>query len=231
MENLEKALELRKAKYTKRTGSPGHYRYTYYRKKGSKREIDKKVSLRTGARDIQTLDASISYKNSEVYSPHQKTILTEYKDLSYLDTNDFLREHISKEEITGSEYDVLNTIKTMDSAFKSSRVLGADVELIRGGDFETSFSVGDKLHDGGYLSTATEIEAAANFASNATDPTMFRIVVPKGTPYIVMGSEHEILLPRGNKLRITKVTRESFKGSGGEIFKAQTVYAILEEGK
>ena len=46
MENLEKALELRKAKYLKRTGSPGNYKYVYRkkterRKKGIEREIKK----------------------------------------------------------------------------------------------------------------------------------------------------------------------------------------------
>lgn len=37
MEKLEKALELRKAKYLKRTGSPGNYKYVYREEKGEKK--------------------------------------------------------------------------------------------------------------------------------------------------------------------------------------------------
>ena len=36
MEKLEKALELRKAKYLKRTGSPGNYKYIYKEGAGTK---------------------------------------------------------------------------------------------------------------------------------------------------------------------------------------------------
>jgi len=46
MANLEKALELRKAKYLKRTGSPGHYKYVY--KVGGKMKITGKGTKRAG---------------------------------------------------------------------------------------------------------------------------------------------------------------------------------------
>lgn len=40
MERLKKALKLRKAKYTKRTGSPGNYKYQYGPQKGKDRYSD-----------------------------------------------------------------------------------------------------------------------------------------------------------------------------------------------
>ncbi len=43
MEKLEKALELRKAKYLKRTGSPGNYKYIYREKTGRRRGIEKEI--------------------------------------------------------------------------------------------------------------------------------------------------------------------------------------------
>lgn len=43
MEKLEKALELRKAKYLKRTGSSGHYKYVYREKVERKKGIEKQV--------------------------------------------------------------------------------------------------------------------------------------------------------------------------------------------
>ena len=66
MEKLQKALELRKAKYTKRTGSPGHYKYEYGEKKGKKKgpDIPDVVGAVTGLsrEQRQTMDKKFGNK-------------------------------------------------------------------------------------------------------------------------------------------------------------------------
>ncbi len=49
VDNLSEAVEMRKANYTKRTGSPGNYKYFYGKKIGKKtsKKVSKKINIAT----------------------------------------------------------------------------------------------------------------------------------------------------------------------------------------
>lgn len=213
MENLEKVLELRKAKYLKRTGSPGHYKYIYRESK-----------LKKIAKVKPEKKAKVIYSENSNFTNHQKRVLSEYKEDSYLDTNDYLRGLISGSEIRESDYDVLDTIRTMDSVFSKAPRFSGRVEVYRGMEGLHGLKVGSRIVDEGYLSVSTNQELAANFAGTS-EPVLLKIQA-KG-PYVDMGTEDELILPRGQRLGVNKIVHETIKSSVGKQ-EMVVVYAALQ---
>ncbi len=214
MEKLEKVLELRKAKYLRRTGYPGHYKYIY-----------KESKLREVAKIKPESKAGIIYSENNNFTGHQKKVLSEYKDTSYLDTNGYLRGLISRSEIRGSDYDVPDTIRTMDAVFSKAPSLPGRVEVYRGMNGLHGLKVGSRIIDEGYLSVSTDQKLAANFAGEGSDAVLLKIQA-KG-PYIDMGTEGEFILPRGQRLGVSKIVRETIESSLGKE-EMIVVYAALQ---
>jgi len=82
MEKLEKALKLRKAKYIKRTGSPGSYKYVYREPAGRKKEVKADIperlkdaydNLGEGAGGQGTVDRAIAAG----YKPDAEKLISE----------------------------------------------------------------------------------------------------------------------------------------------------------
>jgi len=211
---LQKAFELRKAKYLKRTGYPGHYKYIYKEPK-SGRVARMKPEAKVG----------VAHSENKGLTGHQKEVLSEYKNTSYLDTNGYLRGSISESEIRQSEYDVPDTIRTMDAAFSKAPKFSGRTEVYRGMDELYGLEVGSRIVDKGYLSVSTSQELAANFAQGSSTPVLIKIQA-KG-PYVDMETEGELILPREQRLRVTKISREMVKSSVGE-HEMTVVYAALQ---
>jgi len=219
MINLEKALELRKGKpmsaETKRKISE-----TMKRKRMGRTDDDTKRRVKMGV--------GVVYNKNKDFNQYQKKVLSEYQEEAYLDVNDYLRGEISEQEIRGSDYDVTGIIRTIDSTFnKAPRFPSGRVEVYRGIEGLHGLKVGSRIVEKGFLSVSTSQELAANFAGTS-DPVLLRIQA-KG-PYINMGTEKELILPRGLRLGVTKVSHETIKSSTGKI-EATVVYAALQTAR
>lgn len=89
----------------------------------------------------------------------------------------------------------------MDRAFtqKTDRA----IVVYRGIPGKQQYADGEKVTDKGFVSTSLYPAGGAGFAENGT---LYRIKVPKGTPYVVppatYGGEWELIFPRGGTLSI-----------------------------
>lgn len=123
-----------------------------------------------------------------------------------------------------SESELKRRQALIDGALAKGR-LGRDLIVYRGVEDVTEVygwsakdMVGKTIHDKGFVSTSLNIGVARDeFAQNPTDAVTFRIKVPKGSRGGYLGSlasqsasaEREFLMPRGQRYRVTKVTKTS----------------------
>jgi hypothetical protein len=103
-------------------------------------------------------------------------------------------------------------IKDIDQAFAEVPPLKSAIIVQRGNKSNRFKGVkaGDEFQDLGYVSTSVSTREASAF--KGTSGTLFKITVPKGTKALPIAAvtgeafEKEIILPRGSKFKITKVT-------------------------
>ena len=131
------------------------------------------------------------------------------------------------------EQDTLECIQDIDSMYNDIPPLSEDTTLYRGIKIRQDSSyaskiknlkVGDILSEDAYLSTSSDIKTAGEFSRGGYQ---FKIKVPKGSKVIDVDkyrgtnafdaqagqirNEHEFLLQRGSKLKITKISSENGK--------------------
>jgi SPP1 gp7 family putative phage head morphogenesis protein len=153
--------------------------------------------------------------------------LEDYVDAGYERINDFLRgKPIDEKEVPMTERDV----KNMDSVFqKMSAELSREDFVFRGMSLEerkgkmgdswvAKLKVGDVLEDKGFVSTSQERTTAETFAKNGTfTSVIFRITLPKGTRAMAGNTnEEEIILQRGSKMKVVKVTQIDVPSESGD---------------
>jgi len=107
----------------------------------------------------------------------------------------------------------------LDSVFAKAPALDQDVVVYRSvyGEMFANVKVGDELTDNGYISTTVQRRIAEDWATNGT---VFKIRVPKGTKAVYPNSllanpnarEQEVLLRR-HRFRVTKIA--AGRGRGG----------------
>lgn len=122
-------------------------------------------------------------------------------------------------------------VKEMDGSFKHT--LPKDTVIYRGVDQKTfgSLKAGSEISDKAYLSGSSVAAKATYFGgADMNDPIggVLRIEVPKGHPAIVGNAdEHEVILPRNTKLKITGVVRHTTADGkrGVNVITAQVVPA------
>jgi hypothetical protein len=117
-------------------------------------------------------------------------------------------------DLRAGKTDVMH-VSNLDAAIGSSS-LSADTPLHRGVQFKTAkeqqkfmaqLEPGAVVSDAGYMSTTLDESTASQFAGFGTRPAVtFNINAPAGTNFLYLGDrEHELLLPRGTKLRVLGV--------------------------
>ncbi len=164
--------------------------------------------------------------------------LRAYTGSAYADLNSRLRRG---DPLTATQ---AKYVKGLDEAAKKSRVAPSDVLVHRGvrGDYVMGLvrklRVGDRFEDAGYSSTSVLASVADNFAGSygSEDIALFRITIKKGTAVIGLGtrssvpSEAEILLPRGNRPRVTRIEKiEENAGYNSATKRTRyVIHAVLE---
>jgi hypothetical protein len=155
-------------------------------------------------------------------NPDEQRALRMYQDMTHGSINHYLREGTAHQPYT--EAQLQGMIKDLDRALARGR-LGRDVTVYRGvysarvvyGTTPEGL-VGRTIHDKGFHSTSLSRKIAQeDFAGRHPEAVTFRIQVPKGSKGGYLGSlgsrdmvhEREFLLPRGQKYRVTKVTKTS----------------------
>ena len=109
------------------------------------------------------------------------------------------------------------TVAALDKAIQRGTV-PEDVVVYRGINSSTlanKFSVGDEFQDHGFVSTSLDKKIGEKFGKEA----VLEITVPKDAKALAFDSiykgghmdEHELLLPRGSKFRVTDVSRRKGK--------------------
>ncbi len=164
-----------------------------------------------------------NFEAEEELTAHQKASLLWYAAHGGRQLNDKLR--------AGDLTEFAHDIEQIDSAIANERTVN-DMVVWRGlGANATeadNLPIGAVITDHGYASTSAHPNVGAKFASWAeensdpamnSEPILMRVSVPAGTTALNMhpgraslDNEHEVLLPRGAKMRITgKAHREKFR--------------------
>ena len=132
MEKLQKALgeRLEKAKYTKRTGSPGNYKYEYGEKKGrGKKKVDWKAAEKTadkmqkekGKKKVdwkaaeKTADKMQKEKGKKKVGDEKKTIKETRKEKSDANQHDMTRQYREKLRDVNKTLNRIKSNMTIDS--------------------------------------------------------------------------------------------------------------------
>ena len=150
-------------------------------------------------------DMPINFGGSKA-TPVERESLRDYAGEAYTDINDGLRGGPMKAMDPATRAKV----KVLDGVIKKNQ-LPETAQVYRGLSAQlTKVKVGDTFTDKGFMSTSMDPAIASGFA----DGVVFRIKVPKGTNAALIGnktpvagggagSEEEILLGRGTKIKVT----------------------------
>lgn len=128
---------------------------------------------------------------------------------------------LRKDEWEGAPH-VEQLVHTMDGAFDASAPLVKPITVYRG-TADIDFQVGEEFIDRGFVSTSQSKQLAKTmFATTHAGKVLATIHVPKGARVLnlggrlrgrihgdaaqAIGSEEEILLPRGSRFRVLKYT-------------------------
>jgi hypothetical protein len=178
------------------------------------------VPTSAGTKQVALQAAKIDrhFKAEEALSGAEISAIKDYASSEYRDINGALRKG-----------EVSDDAALIDTAIAKETIV-EDITLYRGlGALTTEaedLPVGTVITDNGFSSTSAEPNIGAKFASWANDygdqPVLMRIRAQKGAKALhlhpnraVLGSEHEVLLPRGQKMRITGAPkREKFRVYG-----------------
>jgi hypothetical protein len=114
-----------------------------------------------------------------------------------------------------SDPDVAKIVAGVDAAFAAVPPTTQDIVVTRGlrrvGRFLPPDATGFQYVERGYLSTSTDVDVATSFiGTKAPEAMILDIVVPAGSkvlPVEAIGTQfpgqHEVLLPRGNRVEFT----------------------------
>lgn len=147
----------------------------------------------------------------------EQAAVESYASVGFKDINDALR---GKKEMTP---EIQNKVNLLDSAMNKNPLTKPETTF-RGikstkflkGEEDPKKLVGMVITDNGFMSTSANTETAASFSIGKGGVNM-TIHVPKGTPALDIRNhlfsdqafeEHEILLPRSTKLKITRAEKQ-----------------------
>jgi hypothetical protein len=177
----------------------------------------------SGNKETARLDKEpgVFSKGNKNYTADETSAVLAYASQSgYKTINSYARTGKDPPEFKWSAYSpekVAEFTKNLDSAIEHSGGLQADALLARGGKFGPAITKklvpGAVFTDKGFLSTSTNLNIAKDFAGLAvggspvrakkgTIATIFSIRAKKGTKYLKIAIEQEILFARGSKLRV-----------------------------
>lgn len=196
--------------------------------------LDYKLGKLTDA--LAKLD-TVTQEGLRHLTTEQIDAIKEYSKSGYKSLNELLRTGVG--DNTASDERLRNLL---DAAFarpeftvqKSVTVYrGIDLSTFVSGTDDPSSLTGSVFEDKGFMSTTTQKSTAVGFSSTEGQPTVIRATAKPGTAALYMPrlssvsrDESELLLNRGTKFRVGKITTEQWK-IDGELFDVTVVDAVL----
>lgn len=189
--------------------------------------IDTKTEQTTDA-TIRTNNYDDAIVNQEKWinglSEHQKSTVSDYTDMSYWETNDFLRNNrlngMQKSELEKRVSDLEELLsKAPKYQGETHRGIGMDKDSYE--SFKKAVKSSDVYYDKAFMSTTHDSEESKLFAEEGDYTVQIKINGRNGVPIDKLSNsphEKEVIYNRNTKFKILKVEE-----------KEETLYLDLEE--